>query len=496
MQAAKVDLYAAFLKSGLLGTGFRIPLMVLPYLGAIQAWLYQPILRFLKVTPLALRLPALLVGAGSVWMFFALLERVAGRRAAIAGALLLATDASFVLATTFDFSPIALLHFSMLGGILLLLRFDRTQSRKCLALASFLFGLALWHKAVFGWALAGLAAGAMAAFPGRTLKRLSPATVSIAALALLRGASPLLYYNLRTKGDTLRTGRVLVASTPLSQKALMLADTLSGSALFGFLTEESPGGETTPPSGLLDRASVRLSDAVGNLASGYGSLLACCLLPWLWFTPMRRAAVFAAAYLAVAWGAMVALPNTGQALHHVILLWPFPHFLIAIALTQLTGKLGRWGAWALCAAVLALAASNFLLLNQYYARLVTRGPAAVWTDAIYGLSDYLDGMRGRNIFAVDWGYAATLRLLSDGQAPVKDISFALQASQPDAAMIRGLVADERSVFVGHAEGSEQFAGVHRRLDEIAAGAGYSRRILAVIDDRNHRPRFEVVRYVK
>src|SRR3954454_13732739 len=72
--------------------GFDVPLMVLPYLGTLKTWLYLPILRYLEITVQSVRLPFLLIGATSVWLFFAILERVSGRRAAIGGALLLATD--------------------------------------------------------------------------------------------------------------------------------------------------------------------------------------------------------------------------------------------------------------------------------------------------------------------------------------------------------------------------------------------------------------------
>src|SRR5206468_5379110 len=110
-------------KVGLLG--HTIPVMVISYLGAFKAWLYQPILRYLEITPLVLRLPLLLVGCASVWLTFAVLDRIGGRRAAIGGSLLLATDAAFIIATSYDFGPIVFLHFFLLAGILLLLRFDR-----------------------------------------------------------------------------------------------------------------------------------------------------------------------------------------------------------------------------------------------------------------------------------------------------------------------------------------------------------------------------------
>jgi hypothetical protein len=48
--------------------GFEAPLMVLPYLGAFKAWLYQPLLISLQVAPIVLRLPLLLIGPVTVWM--------------------------------------------------------------------------------------------------------------------------------------------------------------------------------------------------------------------------------------------------------------------------------------------------------------------------------------------------------------------------------------------------------------------------------------------
>src|SRR5260370_12830470 len=189
--------------------GHRLPVMILPYLGAFKTWLYYPLLQSLDVTPVVLRLPVLLVGTVSVWLFFAILDRTVGLRAAIAGALLLATDASFVIATTYDFGPIAFLHCFLLAGVLLLLHFERTGASKYLALAFFVFGLALWHKALFIWMLDGLAVAAVCVFPRRVAAMLTPRRVVLAALSLCAGALPLIYFNAVTARATLHTGRAM-----------------------------------------------------------------------------------------------------------------------------------------------------------------------------------------------------------------------------------------------------------------------------------------------
>src|SRR5213078_2505585 len=46
--------------------GDTVPVMVLPYLGALKAWLFRPALEFLEAEPFMLRFPTLLIAAASV----------------------------------------------------------------------------------------------------------------------------------------------------------------------------------------------------------------------------------------------------------------------------------------------------------------------------------------------------------------------------------------------------------------------------------------------
>src|SRR6516164_11510453 len=83
-------------------SGFEVPVMLISYLGALKTWLYNPYFALWHPSPISLRLPAVLAGVLTVWLFFALLDRIAGRRAAWIGALLLATDSAFLLIETTD----------------------------------------------------------------------------------------------------------------------------------------------------------------------------------------------------------------------------------------------------------------------------------------------------------------------------------------------------------------------------------------------------------
>lgn len=477
---------------------YAVPVMILPYLGAFKTWLYYPLLQSLDLTPVVLRLPVLLVGTLSVWLFFVVLDRSVGRRVAIGGALLLATDATFVIATAYDFGPIAFLHCFLLAGVLLLLKFERSGASKYLVLAFFVFGLALWHKALFIWMLNGLAAAALCVFPRRVVALLTPRRVAVAAMSLCAGALPLIYFNVVSGGATLRTGEVMSGKAPISQKLLVLKATMSGTVLFGWLTEEAQPGTEAPPRKIREIASVKVSRLVGGVRSNwifYAFVGSCCLVPWLWFTKSRRAALFALIYLVVTWAQMLILPNTGGGMQHALLLWPFPHFLIAITGAQLGVSLGRYGARAAASMLVVVVATNVFLINQYYCDLVINGTTAIWTDAVYPLFNYLDSARASRIVTTDWGYATTLCLLSDGDLPLDDISYKLLGpSAAEAARIRTLVENPKNVFVDHMAPDDQFPTARERLASIAAQAGRTRDVIAVIRDRNQRPRFEIVRY--
>src|SRR6516162_3177908 len=88
--------------------GYEIPVMLISYLGALKTWLYNPYFALWPPSPFSLRIPAVFAGIAGLWLFFALLDRVASRPAAWIGTLLLATDSSFLLVESTDFGFVAL----------------------------------------------------------------------------------------------------------------------------------------------------------------------------------------------------------------------------------------------------------------------------------------------------------------------------------------------------------------------------------------------------
>src|ERR1700693_3188922 len=206
-----------------------IPLMLMDYVGALKSWLYWPIFGIFKPAPEALRLPVLMIGAITIWLFYLLLERIAGTRAALGGCFLLATDSIFLLTTEFDWGPVAIQHLMLVLACLLLLQFVQTGSRKSLLGGFFALGLGLWDKALFAWLICGLAVAAAVIFPKDLLRRLTVRNLSIALAGFVLGAWPLLVFNARHDWRTFRNNASFSAMN-MSQKAEVLKRTVNGSS--------------------------------------------------------------------------------------------------------------------------------------------------------------------------------------------------------------------------------------------------------------------------
>ena len=110
----------------------------------------------------------------------------------------------YLITTCFDWGPVALQHLLVLGGMLLTLRFYQERQEAALAAAFFLFGLALWDKALALWMLSGLGIAVISTFPRQFFATLTKRRLATAVLAFGLGSLPLLVFNLNNHWDTFR----------------------------------------------------------------------------------------------------------------------------------------------------------------------------------------------------------------------------------------------------------------------------------------------------
>ncbi len=475
------------------------------YLGTPKTWFYMAWFKRWGPSAYSLRVPAALAGAGAIWLFRSLLRRTAGDRAAVLGCALLATDTTFLLTNSFDWGPVAIQHLTLIGGVLLLVKFHQTGSISALAGGFFLFGLGLWDKALFLWTLGGLGAAGLAVY-GREIRRaLSIRNFAIALLAGCLGSFPLLVYNYNMDLATIRSNTQFT-TTEMGFKVHVLHKSLNGSALFGWLSSEDPRrlgttGAPLEPRTPVERASAALASAAGNPRIGFLAFalaLALLLFPFLWNTSARRPLLFTLIFLTVTWIQMALTKDAGGGVHHTVLLWPFPHFLAAVGFDAMASRFPRFGPWIASAVVAIVCVQGVLVTNSFLTETVRNRGTTQWTDAIYPLSEDLKHRKAPQVLVMDWGMLDSLRALNRGRLPLQVGSDPLASehmTEQDRRLIDLWMSSPENVFLGHTEGNEFFPDVPKRLSFAAAQAGLRKDLLRTVSDSTGRPVFEIFRFV-
>src|SRR5216684_4136176 len=171
------------------------PLMVMTYVGALKSRIWAVIFRVWRPSPASVRIPAVLLGALSIWWLYRLIFLTLGARAALAAAALAATDPLYILYSRWDHGPVVIQHLCLLGAMLALVRFQQQRREAWLAAGFLALGLGMWDKAVFAWSMSGLSIAALFVFGRQIRSVFSWRRLALAMAAFAVGALPLIIYN-------------------------------------------------------------------------------------------------------------------------------------------------------------------------------------------------------------------------------------------------------------------------------------------------------------
>jgi hypothetical protein len=479
--------------------GSKWPLMVNNYAGGLKALAYMGIFKIWPADVRSLRVPVLLLGTATVFLFFLFFRMTMGDLTALIATALLATESVFLVTTVLDFGVAAAQHFFAAAALPLFVLYHRTRRRWLLALACVLCGLGLWDKVTFIWVLAGLGAGLLAAFRREIRPHLSGRWLGFAALWIAIGAFPLLYFNVIVPAGTSQFKGGL--SVPTSQKVAILARTLNGSSLFGYLTRSPSSGRPSDGETRLERTAVSLSRATGHperhglLAA---SIVSVVLMIVMRPAPARRAMLFSVVAFFAGWVFMLPFYMGGGGSHHVILLWPLPQMLVALALTTLARWIPRAGAAIALLLAAALAIQGALVTNECYARIVSVGASDFFSDAINPLRALLVRTGPYELYPLDWGIRGPLRCLGRGNLPLSFIDDPLEnasLTEQQRSGLRSVLELPGRYFLVYADRSAHSNDYLERLRGVAKEFGFREEVYAQVPDRHGRPIYQILRYV-
>jgi hypothetical protein len=383
-----------------------VPLFIMPYLGALKAWIYTPVFALFGVSPLTIRLPAILLAAVTLLIFYQLMRAKLGPVWAIIPLWIMAVDPANVFPSRLDWGPTVLMHFFQAAILALWLSYrDQPKSWK-LILIAICAGLGFFDKFNFIWLTVAFIVGICLCYPD-SLKNLwvsSPRFVRwTAAILLLLVAGAALFVVLRVMH--LYAGRPLGLTVGAKWNGLL--STLSGDAVAYFIFRNSSGLISFVPFWLI------VTDCY--LALG-------CLFLLVQKTEARENRQNGFFLLLIGFLVFLQIVITPQAggPHHFSMIFPLPLltfvFLAQPMYRQIAAKnLRRFAAVLLVFAAVFVFAVNLHNTLEYLFRFRENSfYSPGLSPAIYSLSKYLnkEGIEAQSIISVDWGLHNQLHALA------------------------------------------------------------------------------------
>lgn len=370
---------------------WRIPLLAMPYIGALKSYFYVPVFWLFGSGVIVIRLVSILAMCLFLWLVYKLVRSQRDEPTALMALGLLASNASIIIFGRTDFGPVVIEHLLFAASALLFFKFMKTSRLLYLALIAIALGLGLFNKLNFLWYInAFYFSGALVYFSTwRRIKskfeRYKIVLVAVAAYLIYVAYYLVItgYYKL---DHDFRLGH-------LRYDASTAAQTLGGQWFF----HELLGSRVSPIYSfalcLLGTALIlsAIARIIRHRKLKFDKLFVFCLL-------------VSAALLAQ----IIVTPDATAGWHYLTL-QPFVAIAVAISISVLVKGRSRMINRGAALAVVIVAFCQLALYVTNIGLLETH-KNIVWSEAIYELADYTRRTPGRFIVA-DWGIQTQLLTL-------------------------------------------------------------------------------------
>jgi Dolichyl-phosphate-mannose-protein mannosyltransferase len=381
-----------------------VPVLLMPYLGALKAWIYAPIFRLFGVSAVTIRLPAILLAAVTLLIWYRVMRETLGPLWGAIVTWIIAVDPANLFPSRLDWGPTVLMHFFQASIVALWFGYREKPELWKLVAILLCFGLGTFDKFNFAWFAAAFVIGVFVCYWDTTrdiwlsLPRFVPwiaiTILLIAVGAMFRLVWPLLYLP-------------SVDLTLVRLSWIRLGTTLSGQAVANFIFGSSAG--------IVGSISTIVIVMDGLLA------IACLLLPIS--NPKarehRKGGIFCVVIALLIFLQVIVTPRAGGP-HHYSMIFPLPvlalAFLAKSLCTDITSERRRHiSVLLLTSSAIFLFAVNFHNTAVYLFHFRSNSHYTPrWSPEIYALSQYVNsyGFQAERIISTDWGLHNQLHALA------------------------------------------------------------------------------------
>lgn len=476
--------------------GRDLPVMLIPYLGAVKSYLLAAAFLFLGSSVATLRFTMIAVGAAAIVFTYLFTRRGWGTLCALITTAAIATDPSFILMTRADWGPVALPALFRSAALYALIVWHQERKLIYLGAAGLLLGLGVFDKSNFLWFVFALIPIGFAAWVARRI-RPSPRELFVLGGAFLIGSSPLWWWNITNGWATLSAAsegslpglsqgqsRLTVLLGALPSRLLAMRDMFAGHGLDSYMF----GAPIAPWLGTLSDTLILPVFALTLLLAVFFTQK-----PILFSSIDWPRLLFPAAMIVLLIAQMLITQLTIW-YHHFIFMYPFPQLFIGAVLSQaiIRIKPGTYRyilrpAAGIVAVLLIL--GNGAVTWQFHQLMERSAGSNSWSTAIYSLDDLLmRDYRQDKIELLDWGIGDQLLLLSDGRLSVDQFWAHLYGADAKT-LVRSALQDDCKLYVLSVSGTEIMEGPGQTFQAAVAESGKQPLEKLLVNDSAGQPRY-------
>ncbi len=422
---------------------FGIPVMLMPYIGAVKAYLFYPIFYFLGVSPETIRIPVIIISTLTLILSFYLAEVIFNKWFASLVAIILATDPSFIYTTRLDWGPVVLMIFFKVLALFLLFKIISESNNShnqnliywYIVFLSVLI-LGLWDKLNFIWFISALFICCILLYLRKIIKiwnayksKMLVPTMTfllIISLMIVGLIIPVLSFGEKTSESL---------SSRFSRLTQIYEATVTGRAVYEWIFDQ-PLPEVTWVNQLtfLTVIILLITLCISILfKSNYNYIVN------LEFDS-KRMLVFFTLLFGFIYMQMISTRQAGGP-HHIMMLFPFQHFFnisaVIVLLQLIIQKFGNF-AQKISSFMKIFYITSIMIVfgylihtqiqvNNHYS-LAFQNKLSFnnrWSPKIYELSEYLIKNKGQidYIYSADWGFHTQLHGLAEAKYRSKYIDL-------------------------------------------------------------------------
>jgi hypothetical protein len=387
-----------------------VPFFIIPYLGALKAWIYAPVFRLFGVSALTVRLPVILIAALTLLIFYRAMRRDLGAVWAAIVVWIMAVDPANIFPSRLDWGPTVLMHVFQASILALWFSYRNKPKLWKIGLVFVCSGLGFFDKFNFVWLVSAFVIGVFSCYPDSVKDLWISSSKSVRWTALIFvsiGLATMLYFTLPLIKLQFPMAEALNPHLRLRLSFDLLQSTLSGAAVAGFIFGSLAGMIQVIPfwlivvDGCLALASLFLAMSNAEARENRKNGIFCLLIGLLIFLQI-----------------VITPQATGP--HHHSMIFPLPLLAFAFLARSLYDHFRTKKLSQVVAFITGAVATCIFLVNIYntmvylsHFRNDPRYPP-LWSPEIYSLSRYINehGFESKIIICADCCVNNQLRALA------------------------------------------------------------------------------------